>query len=295
MESTWFRKRSARDWAALVGGMFVFIFASASVLHAMDPPTLIFLPYQSTVTVSDRTGSNCGDCTWTIVADGVEVSQLPVLTLDVPALETGNVFMVVVTGTETNGSGSHYVTVFQIAAPEETTTTTTAPPTTTPTTTSTTLATESVTTTTAKAPAANSTSTTSNTTAPLVATPTTVAPALPIVLPTRGSAVTVFKTRVSARVFFGLRSSVLTPQAKNTLKFAVSKIPKNGTLEIEITGTVQDSANKSNIVPLSTRRAIAVKQYLGTLHVQGKYLIRVAGVVGETSKARRADTTVIYS
>jgi len=88
---------------------------------------------------------------------------------------------------------------------------------------------------------------------------------------------------------------VLTTQAKHTLAFAVSKIPNNGTLEIEITGSVQDSSNTSNIVPLSTRRANAVKQYLGNLHVQGKYLIRVAGVVGETSKARRADTTVIYS
>jgi len=125
--------------------------------------------------------------------------------------------------------------------------------------------------------------------------PSTVSPAPPIVLPTRGSAVTVFKTRVSARVFFGLRSSVLTPQAKNTLKFAVSKIPKNGTLEIEINGSVQDSANTSNIVPLSTRRAIAVKQFLGTLHIRGKYKIRIMGVVGETPKARRADTTLIYS
>ena len=117
----------------------------------------------------------------------------------------------------------------------------------------------------------------------------------PIVLPTRGSAVTVFKTRVSARVFFGLRSSFLTPQAKRTLSFAVSKIPKNCTLEIEINGADQNSANTSNIVPLSTRRAQSVQSYLRTLRIQGKFMIRIMGVVGDTSKARRADATIIYS
>ena len=245
LDKKWYRKRPAHDWVAFVGCLFAFFFATASVLHALDPPTRVFLPYQESVTVSDRTGSNCGECTWSIQAEGIQVSTLPVFTLTVPSIDFGNVFTVVVTGTETSGSGSRYVTIFQIAAPEETTTTTTVAPTTT--------------TTTSEAPAGKTTSTTESSQAPLVATPTTVAPALPIVLPTRGSAVTVFKTRVSARVFFGLRSSDLTPQAKRTLSFAVSKIPKNGTLEIEINGAVQDSSNKSNIVPLSTRRAQSVK------------------------------------
>ena len=284
LDKKWYRKRPAHDWVAFVGCLFAFFFATASVLHALDPPTRVFLPYQESVTVSDRTGSNCGECTWSIQAEGIQVSTLPVFTLTVPSIDFGNVFTVVVTGTETSGSGSRYVTIFQIAAPEETTTTTTVAPTTTTTTT-----------TTSEAPAGKTTSTTESSQAPLVATPTTVAPALPIVLPTRGSAVTVFKTRVSARVFFGLRSSDLTPQAKRTLSFAVSKIPKNGTLEIEINGAVQDSSNKSYIVPLSTRRAQSVKKYLGSLHIRGKYKIRIMGVVGETPKARRADTTLIYS
>ena len=284
LDKKWYRKRPAHDWVAFVGCLFAFFFATASVLHALDPPTRVFLPYQESVTVSDRTGSNCGECTWSIQAEGIQVSTLPVFTLTVPSIDFGNVFTVVVTGTETSGSGSRYVTIFQIAAPEETTTTTTVAPTTTTTKT-----------TTSEAPAGKTTSTTESSQAPLVATPTTVAPALPIVLPTRGSAVTVFKTRVSARVFFGLRSSDLTPQAKRTLSFAVSKIPKNGTLEIEINGAVQDSSNKSYIVPLSTRRAQSVKKYLGSLHIRGKYKIRIMGVVGETPKARRADTTLIYS
>jgi len=289
LDKKWYRKRPAHDWVAFVGCVFAFLFATASVLHALDPPTRVFLPYQESVTVSDRTGSNCGECTWSIEAEGVEVSTLPAFTLTVPSIDFGNVFTVVVTGTETTGSGSRYVTIFQIAAPEETTTTTT---TTEPATTTTTTVAPA---TTSEAPAGKTTSTTESSPAPSVVAPSTVSPAPPIVLPTRGSAVTVFKTRVSARVFFGLRSSVLTPQAKNTLKFAVSKIPKNGTLEIEINGSVQDSANTSNIVPLSTRRAIAVKQFLGTLHIRGKYKIRIMGVVGETPKARRADTTLIYS
>jgi len=297
LDKKWYRKRPAHDWVAFVGCLFAFFFATASVLHALDPPTRVFLPYQESVTVSDRTGSNCGECTWSIQAEGIQVSTLPVFTLTVPSIDFGNVFTVVVTGTETSGSGSRYVTIFQIAAPEETTTTTTVAPTTTTTvapTTTTTVA-PTTTTTTSEAPAGKTTSTTESSQAPLVATPTTVAPALPIVLPTRGSAVTVFKTRVSARVFFGLRSSDLTPQAKRTLSFAVSKIPKNGTLEIEINGAVQDSSNKSYIVPLSTRRAQSVKKYLGSLHIRGKYKIRIMGVVGETPKVRRADTTLIYS
>ena len=96
-------------------------------------------------------------------------------------------------------------------------------------------------------------------------------------------------------MFFGLRSSVLTPQAKRTLSFAVSKIPKNGTLDIEVIGAVQKSANTGNIVPLSTRRAQSVQNYLRTLQIQGKFMIRIMGIVGDTSKARRADTTIIYS
>ncbi|MEY4025041.1 MAG: hypothetical protein RL438_554, partial [Actinomycetota bacterium] len=119
MNSNWYRSRTARDWAAFVGCVFVFLFATASALHALDPPTRVFLPYQESVTVSDRTGANCGECTWTIEAEGVLVSTLPEFTVTVPSIEFGNVFTIVVTGTETNGTGSRYVTVFQIAAPEE--------------------------------------------------------------------------------------------------------------------------------------------------------------------------------
>jgi outer membrane protein OmpA-like peptidoglycan-associated protein len=88
---------------------------------------------------------------------------------------------------------------------------------------------------------------------------------------------------------------VLTPQAKRTLKFAVTKVPKNGNLEIEIIGAVQKSANSKNIDPLGSKRAMAVKLYLQSLRVSGKFNIRAIGVVGNTSKARRADTTIIYS
>ena len=70
--------------------VFVFLFATASVLHALDPPTRVFLAYQESVTVSDRTGSNCGECTWSIEAEGVEVSTLPVFTLTVPSIDFGN-------------------------------------------------------------------------------------------------------------------------------------------------------------------------------------------------------------
>ena len=278
MNSNWYRSRTARDWAAFVGCVFVFLFATASALHALDPPTRVFLPYQESVTVSDRTGSNCGECTWSIEAEGVEVSTLPVFTLTVPSIDFGNVFTVVVTGTETTGSGSRYVTIFQIAAPEETTTTV-APTTTEPATTTTTTVTPTTTTTSTVAPT----------------TTTTVTPGPPILLPTRGSAVTISKNRVSVRVFFGLRSSVLTPQEKRTLAFAVSKIPKSGKLEIEIIGAVQKSANSKNIDPLGNQRAVSVKRYLLSLNIAGNFNIRGIGVVGGTPKARRADATITYS
>ena len=319
LEHNWYRKRSALDWVAFVAFVFVFLFATASSLHALDPPTRVFLSYQESVTVSDQTGSDCGECTWSIEAEGLEVSTLPVFTLLVPSIDFGNVFTVVVTGTETNGSGSRYVTIFQIAAPEETTTTvppttTTVPPTTTtvpPTTTTTVPPTTTTTvppttttvppTTTTVPPTTTTVASTTTTgssadTSPATISPsTTAAPAPPIVLPTRGSAVTVSRNRVSARVFFALRSSVLTPQAKRTLKFAVTKVPKNGNLEIEIIGAVQKSANSKNIDPLGSKRAMAVKRYLQSLRVSGKFNIRAIGVVGNTSKARRADTTITYS
>ena len=313
MNSNWYRSRTARDWAAFVGCVFVFLFATASALHALDPPTRVFLPYQESVTVSDRTGSNCGECTWSIEAEGVEVSTLPVFTLTVPSIDFGNVFTVVVTGTETTGSGSRYVTIFQIAAPEETTTTvaptttepattttTTVTPTTTttePATTTTTTVTPTTTTTSTVAPTTTTSTVAPTTTTSTVAptTTTTVTPGPPILLPTRGSAVTISKNRVSVRVFFGLRSSVLTPQEKRTLAFAVSKIPKSGKLEIEIIGAVQKSANSKNIDPLGNQRAVSVKRYLLSLNIAGNFNIRGIGVVGGTPRARRADATIIYS
>ena len=181
------------------------------------------------------------------------------------------------------------------------TTTTTVPPTTTtvpPTTTTvppTTTTVPPTTTTTTTVPPTTTTGSSADTSPATISPSTTAAPAPPIVLPTRGSAVTVSRNRVSARVFFALRSSVLTPQAKRTLKFAVTKVPKNGNLEIEIIGAVQKSANSKNIDPLGSKRAMAVKRYLQSLRVSGKFNIRAIGVVGNTSKARRADTTITYS
>ncbi|MEI8069902.1 MAG: OmpA family protein, partial [Actinomycetota bacterium] len=133
------------------------------------------------------------------------------------------------------------------------------------------------------------------TTTTVAPTTTTVTPGPPILLPTRGSAVTISKNRVSVRVFFGLRSSVLTPQAKRTLAFAVSKIPKSGKLEIEIIGAVQKSANSKNIDPLGNQRAVSVKRYLLSLNIAGNFNIRGIGVVGGTPMARRADATITYS
>ena len=321
LDKKWCRKRPAHDWVAFVGCVFAFLFATASVLHALDPPVRILLSYQPTVLVHDMTGADVTSCTWVISTSTGETYFVPEITLDVPSEFSGGYFTVTVTGTETNGSGSMYITEYNVQLREPPTTTTVAATTTTtiarPGTTTTTSTTSTTSTTT-------SSTTVSTTSEPVVTTSSTsfiaptsteskveslrpteaqldVLPALevpaapPIVLPTRGSAVTVFKTRVSARVFFGLRSSFLTPQAKRTLSFAVSKIPKNGTLEIEINGAVQNSANTSNIVPLSTRRAQSVQSYLRTLRIQGKFMIRIMGVVGDTSKARRADATIIYS
>ena len=322
MNSNWYRSRTARDWAAFVGCVFVFLFATASALHALDPPVRVLLSYQPTVLVHDMTGADVTSCTWVISTSTGETYFVPEITLDVPSEFSGGYFTVTVTGTETNGSGTMYITVFNVQLREPPTTTTTAATTTTtiarPGTTTTSTSTTStilptttstmVSTTSEPAATTSSTSFVAPTTteskveslrpteAQLDLLPAIEVPATPpIVLPTRGSAVTVFKTRVSARVFFGLRSSVLTPQAKSTLKFAVSKIPKNGTLEIEVIGAVQKSANTSNIVPLSTRRAQSVQNYLRTLQIQGKFMIRIMGIVGDTSKARRADTTIIYS
>lgn len=130
--------------------------------------------------------------------------------------------------------------------------------------------------------------------APAVA-PTTVTttPASPIALPTRGAAPT--KKQVSARVYFGLRSAVLTPEAKRTLKAAVQKLPKNQKFEVVVTGMVQFSDNKSNIEPLAAKRAEAVRAYLLTLGIKGSYEVSTRGIVGNTAAARRAIATVVYS
>jgi outer membrane protein OmpA-like peptidoglycan-associated protein len=130
--------------------------------------------------------------------------------------------------------------------------------------------------------------------APEVA-PTTVTtiPAPPIALPTRGVAPS--KKQVSARVYFGLRSAVLTPEAKRTLKAAVQKLPKNQKFEVVVTGMVQFSNNTSNIEPLAAARAEAVRAYLLTLGIKGAYEVSTRGIVGDTAAARRAIATVVYS
>ena len=120
----------------------------------------------------------------------------------------------------------------------------------------------------------------------------TVAPAPPIALPRRGAAPV--KTQVTTRVYFGLRSSVLTAEGKQTLKVAVQKIPKNKKFEVVVVGMVQDSENVANIEPLSSRRADVVRAYLRTLGIKGNYEVRIGGVVGKTPIARRARATISY-
>jgi outer membrane protein OmpA-like peptidoglycan-associated protein len=121
----------------------------------------------------------------------------------------------------------------------------------------------------------------------------TIAPAPPIALPTRGAAPA--KTKVFARVFFGLRSSFLTEDAKTALKTAVLKVPKNKNFSVVVVGMVQDSENVANIEPLSSRRAEVVRAYLRTLGIKGQYEVRIGGVVGKTPTARRATASIFYS
>jgi outer membrane protein OmpA-like peptidoglycan-associated protein len=120
----------------------------------------------------------------------------------------------------------------------------------------------------------------------------TVAPAPPIALPIRGAAPA--KNQVTARVYFGLRSPVLTAEGKQTLKAAVQKVPKNKKFEVVIVGMVQNSDNVANVDPLSLGRAESVREYLQTLGIKGSYDVRIGGVVGETHVARRARATISY-
>ena len=121
---------------------------------------------------------------------------------------------------------------------------------------------------------------------------TTIAPAPPIALPIRGSAPA--KNQVTARVYFGLRSPVLTAEGKQILKAAVQKVPKNKKFEVVVVGMVQDSDNFANVEPLSLGRAESVRKYLRTLGIKGNYDVRIGGVVGETPVARRARATISY-
>ena len=121
---------------------------------------------------------------------------------------------------------------------------------------------------------------------------TTIAPAPLIALPIRGSAPA--KNQVTARVYFGLRSPVLTAEGKQILKAAVQKVPKNKKFEVVVVGMVQDSDNVANIEPLSLGRAESVREYLRTLGIKGNYDVRIGGVVGETPVARRARATISY-
>jgi outer membrane protein OmpA-like peptidoglycan-associated protein len=125
----------------------------------------------------------------------------------------------------------------------------------------------------------------------LAVAPTTTTPG--IVLPTRGAAPA--KNQVAARVYFGLRSAVLTPEAKRTLKSAVQKLPKNQKFVVVVDGMVQFSNNTSNIEPLAASRAEAVRNYLLTLGIKGSYEVNTRGIVGKTSVARRAMATISYS
>ena len=120
----------------------------------------------------------------------------------------------------------------------------------------------------------------------------TVAPAPPIALPIRGAAPA--KNQVTARVYFGLRSPVLTAEGKKILKAAVQKVPKNKKFEVVVVGMVQNSDNVANIDPLSLGRAESVREYLQTLGIKGSYDVRIGGVVGETHVARRARASISY-
>ena len=120
----------------------------------------------------------------------------------------------------------------------------------------------------------------------------TVTPATPIALPIRGAAPA--KNQVTARVYFGLRSPVLTAEGKQILKAAVQKVPKNKKFEVVVVGMVQNSDNVANIDPLSLGRAESVREYLQTLGIKGSYDVRIGGVVGETHVARRARATISY-
>jgi outer membrane protein OmpA-like peptidoglycan-associated protein len=125
----------------------------------------------------------------------------------------------------------------------------------------------------------------------LAVAPTTTTPG--IVLPTRGAAPA--KKQVAARVYFGLRSAVLTPEAKRTLKTAVQKLPKNQKFVVVVDGMVQFSNNKANIEPLAAKRAEAVRAYLLTLGIKGSYEVSTRGIVGNTAAARRAMASISYS
>lgn len=130
----------------------------------------------------------------------------------------------------------------------------------------------------------------------LLASPTpttTIDPVPPIALPIRGAAPA--KTQVATRVYFGLRSSFLTEDAKSALKAAVRKVPKNMNFSVVVVGMVQHSENVANIEPLSSRRADVVRAYLRTLGIKGKYEVRIGGVVGKTATARRAMASISYS
>ena len=129
--------------------------------------------------------------------------------------------------------------------------------------------------------------------APVLAVAPTTTTTPGIVLPTRGAAPA--KNQVAARVYFGLRSAVLTPEAKRTLKSAVQKLPKNQKFVVVVDGMVQFSNNKANIEPLAASRAEAVRNYLLTLGIKGSYEVNTRGIVGKTSVARRAMATISYS
>ena len=124
-------------------------------------------------------------------------------------------------------------------------------------------------------------------------TTTSVAPAPVIALPTRGSVAA--KNSLTTQVLFDLRSAKLTPKAKSILRGVALKVSKSTEISIEIVGAVQESKNAPNVNPLSTDRAIAVREYLRSLNVNGTYSIKIIGIVGDTPAARRASLSVFYS
>lgn len=94
-----------------------------------------------------------------------------------------------------------------------------------------------------------------------------MAPAAPVVAP----------VPQDFMVFFDFNKSVLTPEAKRIIAAAAKEFKKGHYVTIQVTGHTDTVGTVAYNQKLSVRRADAVKAYLETLGVSGKY-VRAAGV-----------------